>query len=88
MMESLLNLIKSYIFVIVTAKPKSMFKKVIGAFVVALLPLISSAQYDLTISTSLTSPSSGCQLSSSNVVTITIVNVGSVSFFSRQQHVY
>jgi hypothetical protein len=77
MMESLLNLIKSYIFVVVTAKPKSMFKKIIGAFFVALLPVISSAQFDLTISPAIVAPVSGCMLSSTSTVTIVIVNAQS-----------
>jgi gliding motility-associated-like protein len=77
MLESLLNLIKSYIFVVVTAKPKSMFKKIIGAFLLALLPVISSAQFDLTISPAIVAPVSGCMLSSTSTVTIVIVNAQS-----------
>jgi gliding motility-associated-like protein len=77
MLESLLNLIKSYIFVVVTAKPNSMFKKIIGAFLFALLPVISSAQFDLTISPAIVSPVSGCMLSSTSTVTIVIVNAQS-----------
>jgi gliding motility-associated-like protein len=78
MMESLLNLIKSYIFVVITAKPKSMFKKVIGLVSIALMPHISSGQaFDFTI-TSLISPSSGCSLPNSNIITVSVVNAGPV----------
>lgn len=54
-----------------------MLKKIIGAFFVVLLPVIASAQFDLTISPTIVSPVSGCMLSSTSTVTIVIVNAQS-----------
>lgn len=52
-------------------------KKVLSAFLIGFMPLLASAQFDLTISPAIVAPNSGCQLSTTETITIVIVNAQS-----------
>lgn len=54
-----------------------MLKKIIGGLLFVMLPIVSSAQFDLTISPGVVSPTSGCELSSTSLVTVIVVNAQS-----------
>ncbi|MBL7898863.1 MAG: hypothetical protein JNJ99_10035, partial [Crocinitomicaceae bacterium] len=54
-----------------------MLKKLCFSGLVFLTALTCSAQFDLTISSTLVSPSSGCQLSTTETITIVVVNAQS-----------
>lgn len=52
-------------------------KKILSGFLVGCLPLLASAQFDLTISPALVAPADGCQLSTTETITIVVVNAQS-----------
>ena len=58
-----------------------MLRRILTVLLFGLLPVVGSAQYDLTISPTITAPTSGCELSSNAVVTVIVVNAGTSPYF-------
>jgi len=58
-----------------------MLRKILAVLMFGFLPMVSSAQFNLAFSPGLAAPASGCELSGTSSIVVTVVNMGSSSFF-------